>query len=77
MVQPLGFVLQVEESKHTLPHLNVRVLGPLVPDIDFPEAISMVLEEESFLWEVSLLGNLGSCFHYKKNGHAKKDYPTL
>lgn len=36
----------------------------------------MVFEEEIFLCEVSLLGNLGSCFHYK-NGHTKKDFSAL
>ena len=37
----------------------------------------MSLEEESFIWEISLLGNLGSCFHCKKNGHTKKECSVL
>lgn len=37
----------------------------------------MDLEEEKFVWKVSLLGNLGLCFHCKKNGQTKKDFPAI
>ena len=64
-------------TRYTLLHLNARVLLNLATDIEFPEIISMNLEEERFVWEVSLLGNLGSCFHCLKNGHTKEDCLTI
>ena len=77
IVQPFGSVLQVEDVRYTLMHLNARILITLTPDIEFLDYISMDQEEEKFVWEVSLLGNLGSCLHCKKNGHTKKYFPTL
>jgi hypothetical protein len=70
--KPLGDVLQIEESRFTLPHMIARVLVALSPDVVFPDIISLELEGEKFSWEVSLLCNLHACFHCKLNGHLKK-----
>ena len=75
-MKPLGLVLQIEECRVTLPHLNVCFLVALALDVIFLDIISLNLEGESFSWEVSLLGNLRACFHCKLNGHIKKNYLT-
>ena len=39
ILKPLGFVLQIEKSRVTLPHLNARVLITLAPKVDFLDEI--------------------------------------
>ena len=73
----LGFVLQVEQSRVTLPHLNAKVLLALALEVNFPDNISLDLEGERFCWEISLLGNLNACFNCRLNDHTKKDCPAL
>lgn len=77
ILKPLGFVLQIEQSYVTLPHLNARVLVALAPEVDFLDKISLDFHGESFYWDISLLGNLSACFHCRCNGHTKKDCLTL
>ena len=77
ILKPLGSVLQVEDTKITLPHLNARVLLAPNPGIGFPENISVNFEGEPFIWKINKLGDIGACFHYKSNGHSKKECPLL
>ena len=77
ILKPLGSVLQIEQSRVTILHLNARVLVALAPEVDFPDKISLEFDGESFCWDISLLGNLSACFHCRCNGHTKKDCPAL
>lgn len=77
ILKPLGSVLQVEQSRVTLPHLNGRVLLVLASEDDFPDRISLELEGEKYCWEIALLGNLNAYFHCRHNGHTKKDCSSL
>ena len=52
ILKPLGFVLQIEQSQVTLPHLNARVLVALAPKVDFPDKISLDFDGESFCWDL-------------------------
>ena len=77
ILKSFGFVLQMEESKITLCHPNARVLIFLNANVIFLHVISLDLENESFSWEIGFLGNLGAFFHYKLNGHSRKDFLAL
>ena len=77
ILKPLGSVLQVNDTKITLPHLNARVLLAPNPGIAFPENISINFEGEPFIWKINKLGDIGACFHYKSNGHNKKECSFL
>ena len=57
ILKPLGSILQVDNSRITLLHLNMRALVALEPGVFFPYIISLNLEGEYFSWEISLLGN--------------------
>jgi hypothetical protein len=67
MLKKLGFILQMEESKVTLPHLNARVFIAQFPEMDVPKRLALKLDESVFECEISLLGNQNACFHCKKN----------
>ena len=43
----------------------------------FPENISINFEGEPLIWKINKLGDIGACFHYKSNGHSKKECPLL
>lgn len=77
LLKPLGSVLQVEEAKVTLPHLNARALVILNPDVVFPDEISLGIEGEKWNWTIVKLGDIGACFHCKLNGHNRRDCPLL
>ena len=57
ILKPIGSVLQIEDSRITLPHLNMHALVALELGVCFLDIISLNLEGEYFSWEISLLGN--------------------
>jgi len=73
ILKPLGFVLQIEQSQVTLPHLNARVLVALAPKVDLIDKIPLEFDGESFYWDISLLANISAYFHCRCNGHTKKE----
>ena len=77
ILKPLGSILQVEDTKITLPHLNARVLLAPNPGIAFLKNISINFEGEPLIWKINKLGDIGACFHCKSNGHSKKECSLL
>ena len=48
ILKPLGSVLQVEQSRVTLPYLNARVLLALASKVEFLNNISLDFDGERF-----------------------------
>lgn len=75
ILKPLGNILQIEDSRVTLPHLNARFFIALNSEAQILGKIYLNFEDEVIFWDIDILGNLNVYFHCKRNEHNRKECP--
>lgn len=48
ILRSLRNVMQIENSRATLPHLNARILIALQPEVNFPDRVSLDIESDRY-----------------------------
>lgn len=76
-LEPLGKVVQMDETTRLVPHMNVRDLVSLKPSMETVVALEINILEEMFSYPLELLSGLNACFLCKAEGHMQKDFPIL